>query len=313
MTDLPSMRQLRYFVALADLRHFRKAAESLGISQPSLSLQVSNLEELLGIRLVERGRGSVTLTPEGREVLARAGRALDEVRAIAGLGETLKTGLSGMIRLGTTSTIGPYLLPHVVARLHAQYPDLRLYIKEVIPRDLRGELLSGSHDVILTQLPERGADLTTRRLLREPMMMAMPDDHPLAARRVVTEADLRDQTVLSLSPDYAMHDQIAALCHAHGASLARDYAGTSLDAIRQMVGMGMGIALLPRLYARSEIDGRGSNVVARPFQRNAITRSIGLVWRRGGNAASFDRLSAIIKDAARNNLLSGISPVMIYD
>ncbi len=311
MTKLPSLRQLRYLVALSEARHFRKAAEAMGISQPSLSLQIGNLEDLLGARLVERGRGPVTLTPEGREVVARAARVVDEVRGIADLTASLQTGLAGTIRLGTTPTIGPYLMPFVVERLHARYPDLRLYIREVVPRDLRGGLLEGSLDVILTQLPEGGADLTTQRLFREPLLLAMPDDHALAQKAAVTEADLADLNVLSLGPDYAMHAQIAALCHQHGGLIARDYEGTSLDAIRQMVGMGMGVAFLPRLYARSEIDSRSSNVTVRPFRRSTVTRSIGLVWRSAAGTGMFERLSDVIKDAARAHLQTGTSPVIL--
>jgi LysR family hydrogen peroxide-inducible transcriptional activator len=305
------MLQMRYLVALSETRHFRKAAETMGISQPSLSLQIGNLEELLGLRLVERGRGPVTLTPEGREVVARASRILHEVRGIMDLTAALQTGLTGTIRLGTTPTIGPYLMPFVVERLHAKYPDLRLYIREVAPRDLRGELLAGSLDVILTQLPEGGADLTTQRLFREPLLLALPDDHALAAKSEVTEADLLDLNVLSLGPDYAMHAQIAALCQQHGGIIARDYEGTSLDAIRQMVGMGMGVALLPRLYAWSEIDSRSSNVTVRPFRRSSVTRSIGLVWRRAANAGMFERLSDVIRNAARANLQTGKSPIIL--
>ncbi|SIT79223.1 transcriptional regulator, LysR family [Yoonia rosea] len=311
MIKLPSMLQMRYLLALSETRHFRKAAETMGISQPSLSLQIGNLEELLGLHLVERGRGPVTLTPEGREVVARASRILHEVRGIMDLTTAFQTGLTGTIRLGTTPTIGPYLMPFVVERLHAKYPDLRLYIREVAPRDLRGELLAGSLDVILTQLPEGGADLTTQRLFREPLLLAMPDDHALAAKSEVTEADLLDLNVLSLGPDYAMHAQIAALCQQHGGVIARDYEGTSLDAIRQMVGMGMGVALLPRLYAWSEIDSRSSNVTVRPFRRSSVTRSIGLVWRRGANAAMFERLSDVIRSAARANLQTGQSPIIL--
>lgn len=311
MTKLPSMLQMRYLLALSETRHFRKAAETMGISQPSLSLQIGNLEELLGLHLVERGRGPVTLTPEGREVVARASRILHEVRGIMDLTTAFQTGLTGTIRLGTTPTIGPYLMPFVVERLHAKYPDLRLYIREVAPRDLRGELLAGSLDVILTQLPEGGADLTTQRLFREPLLLAMPDDHALAAKSEVTEADLLDLNVLSLGPDYAMHAQIAALCQQHGGVIARDYEGTSLDAIRQMVGMGMGVALLPRLYAWSEIDSRSSNVTVRPFRRSSVTRSIGLVWRRAANAAMFERLSDVIRSAARANLQTGQSPIIL--
>lgn len=311
MNKLPSILQIRYLVALSETRHFRKAAETMGISQPSLSLQIGNLEKLLGMRLVERGRGPVTLTLEGREVVARASRILHEVRGIMDLTTALQTGLSGTIRLGTTPTIGPYLMPFVVEGLHAKYPDLRLYIREVASRDLRGELLAGSLDVILTQLPEGGVDLFTQRLFREPLLLALPDDHALAAKAEVTEADLLDLNVLSLGPDYAMHAQIVALCQQHGGVIARDYEGTSLDAIRQMVGMGMGVALLPRLYAWSEIDSRSSNVTVRPFRRSSVTRSIGLVWRRAANAGTFERLSDVIRNAARAHLQTGQSPIIL--
>jgi LysR family hydrogen peroxide-inducible transcriptional activator len=139
----------------------------------------------------------------------------------------------------------------------------------------------------------------------------VPDDHPLAGRIEVTEADLVDLNVLSLGPNYAMHSQIAALCQEHGAIIARDYEGTSLDAIRQMVGMGMGVAFLPRLYARSEIDSRSSNVVVLPFRRSTVMRSVGMVWRSAASPAMFERLSDVIKEAARQHLQSGKSPVIL--
>ncbi|MEL6838274.1 MAG: hydrogen peroxide-inducible genes activator [Pseudomonadota bacterium] len=311
MSRLPSLRQLRYLIALSEVRHFRKAADMLGISQPSLSLQIGNLEDLLAVRLVERGRGPVTLTPEGREVLARARRVVDEVRGIVDMTAGLQSGMAGTIRLGTTPTIGPYILPFVVDHLHAQYPELRLYIRESPPRDLRNGLLEGGLDVILTQLPEPGADLTAKRLFREPFLLAVSSDHELAQHDVIDETTLAGQTVLSLGPDYAMHAQIAALCQHQGAILARDYEGTSLDALRQMVGMGMGVACLPRLYAKSEIEGRASNVTLIPFRRSSMMRTIGLVWRSASRAAMFERLSETVVAAAREHLRSGPSPILL--
>ncbi|MBM7066826.1 hydrogen peroxide-inducible genes activator [Actibacterium sp. 188UL27-1] len=311
MSTSPSLRQLRYLIALSEARHFRKAAQNMGISQPSLSLQIGNLEDLLGLRLFERGRGPVTLTPEGREVLIRARRATEEVRAIVDLASALKTGMAGTIRLGTTPTIGPYLLPFVVERLHAQYPDLRLYIRENAPRDLREELLGGNLDVILTQLPEAGADLAARRLFREPLLLAVPADHPLAVKSEIAGQDLTNLNVLSLGPAYKLHSQIAALCSDYGAVLARDYEGTSLDALRQMVGMGMGVAFLPRLYIRSEIDARRSNVVVLPFRKNAIQRAVGLVWRAGANPALFERLSDTISQSVAHHMQALKPPIVL--
>ncbi len=300
MSALPTLRQLRYLIAVAEQAHFGRAAARLGISQPSLSLQISNLEDVLGLRLVERGRGPVTLTPAGREVLGRARRVRDEVQGIVDLAATMGVGLVGTLRLGTTPTIGPYLLPRVVARLHADFPDLRLYVRESAPRPLRDALVAGEHDLILTQLPEPGADLVTHRLFREPLTLAVPRDHPLATEEQIEPAQIAGLSILGLSPAYALHDQIAGLCRDHGAEMVRDYEGTSLDALRAMVGMGMGAAFLPRLYVASELAPRDEGVVAIPFRGARVTRTLGLVWRRSApDAAPYQKLADILREVAR--------------
>lgn len=295
-----TLRQLRYLVALEETAHFREAAEACGISQPSLSVQIKTLEGSLGLTLVERGRGPVRLTPEGREVARRARDILDAAQGILDLSVTLQSGLGGTIRLGTSATLGPYLMPHVVGELHRSHPDLRLYIREAAPRDLLRELNDGQHDLILTQLPVSGAALTTARLFREPLSVALPLDHPLADRPMLDGPDLTDETILSLSPAYALHEQISALCIETGATLSRDYEGTSLDALRQMVAMGMGATFLPALYVRSEIDGRAQDVVVRPFRGRRFSRSIGLVWRTvSGAGTAYERLATVIRETAK--------------
>jgi LysR family transcriptional regulator, hydrogen peroxide-inducible genes activator len=300
MSVLPSIRQLRYFVTLAETRHFRRAAEALGIAQPSLSLQISNLESLLGIQLIERGRGPVTLTPVGREVLTLARRTLDDAQEILDLTAAMRGGLSGTIRLGASPSLGPYLLPRVVGQLHKTFPDLRLYIRERVPRQLREELLDGTHDMILSQLPMQGADFHVRRLFSEPLLLVVAPDHPLAARSSVGVADIAGLQVLSLGPDFVLHDQIQVICAEYGAEIVRDYEGTSLDALRQMVAMGMGVTFLPQLYVSSEIDPREQAVVAIPLSRPGFSRSVGLVWRRGSGARLiYDRVAAAIVEISR--------------
>jgi LysR family hydrogen peroxide-inducible transcriptional activator len=295
-----TLRQIRYLIALEETQHFREAAESCGISQPSLSVQIKSLEETLGLTLVERGRGPVRLTLAGREVSRRAREILDATQGILDLSVTLNSGLGGTIRLGTSATLGPYLMPHVVSDLRASHPDLRLYIREAAPRDLLRELHDGVHDLILTQLPISGATLSTARLFREPLSVALPTDHPLAAKEMLTNDDLADETILCLSPAYALYDQIAALCVETGAHLSRDYEGTSLDALRQMVAMGMGLTFLPTLYIESEIAGRAQDVAIRPFRGRRFSRSIGLVWRTASGAGpAHERLAAAIRDTAR--------------
>ena len=294
-----TLRQLRYLVALDETKHFRRAAERCHISQPSLSAQMQNIEEVLGVQLIERNRSGVALTPIGRETVERARRVLDEVQGIVDFTSGAQHGLVGTIRLGAKPTLGPYLLPHVVAKLHRQHPELKLYVRESAPRELEHELGQGIHDVILAQLPVSGAELVTQRLFREPLYLAVAADHPLAKKDEVATADLEGQQVLSLSPQYHLHDQIGALCREFGASLIRDYEGTSLDALRQMVGMGMGVTFLPALYVRSEIPTRGE-VAVMPLKGRAITRSIGLAWRKSaGRAPAYRQIADIVRDVIR--------------
>lgn len=300
MHTLPSMRHLRYFIALAEMRHFRRAADALGISQPSLSLQIGNLESLLGTPLVERGRAPITLTPAGREVLALARQTVEGAQAILDLTAAMRGGLTGTIRLGSSPSLGPYMLPRVVEHLHRNFPDLRLYIRERVPRQLREELIDGTHDLILSQLPVHGGDIHVRRLFLEPLLLVVPSDHPLASRTTVGVNDLSGLQVLTLGPDFVLHDQIAVICAEYGAELVRDYEGTSLDALRQMVAMGMGVAFLPQLYVASEIDPRESGVVSLPLSRSSFARTVGLAWRKGSGARPvYERIAGEMVEVSR--------------
>lgn len=294
-----TLRQLRYLIALAETAHFRKAAERCGVSQPSLSAQIQNIEGALGVQLLERSRSGVALTPVGREVVTRARRVMDEVQGMTDFASGAQNGLVGTIKLGAKPTLGPYLLPHIVTSLHTENPDLQLYVREGTPRDLEFELMRGDHDVILAQLPVRGSELVTQRLFREPLYLALPTAHPLARKDAVDAADLEGLQVLSLNPLYHLHDQITTLCEELNATLRRDYESTSLDALRTMVGMEMGVTFVPALYAQSEIKPN-SEVVVRQIAGRTIARSIGLVWRKSaGRAHAYVQIAEIIKSVVR--------------
>lgn len=295
-----TLKQFRYLAALAETGHFRQAAVQCGVSQPSLSVQLQNLEEALGTQLVERGRAGVTLTPIGREVVARARRVLEEVQGIADFATAATQGMAGTIRLGVKPTLGPYLLPNVVAALHRAYPSLKLYIREGAPQELEGELSRGVHDIILAQLPVRQEGLVTERLFREPIYLAVAADHRFARGEAVTMRDLQGMPVLSLAPDFHLHDQVLALCEEFGATLTRDYEGTSLDALRQMVAMDMGVTFLPALYVESEIDDHG-DVATMALRDRKIFRSIGLVWRKSaGRARAYLDIAEVIRKTVRD-------------
>ena len=298
MRDLPTLRQLEYFVALVETGSFRAAAERCGISQPSLSVQLATLEKRLGQRLVERGRAGVIPTLAGREVHDRARAVLDAAQAMVDRFDLPRNGLSGTIRFGASGTLGPYLLPHVIARLHARHPELQLYIRESSPEVLTAGLASGDYDMILVQLPVRG-DATPLRLFREPLQVVVARDHPFAGRDRIRRDELRGQTVLALGPAFGLHQQVVDLCETLGAELRADYEGNSLASMRLMVGMGMGIAFLPALYVRSEIGPDDRDVTIVPLEGPRILRSIGLVIRRHSADEAALLISGIIQGVAR--------------
>lgn len=293
----PTLRQFRYLVALADRGSFTRGAAAVGVSQPSFSQQIQLIEGQLGGRVVERGGRSI-LTPLGRDAVGVARRVLAEVEAFSALVGRRDDALVGTIRLGVSPTLGPYLLPQLVARLHSSSPALRVHVREGLPSALIEMLAEGSHDVVLVQLPVDDRGLHVERLFREPLYAAMAADHPLSARAEIGLADLAGVGLLTLQPQYRMSDQIVALADAAGAHVLRDYEGTSLDAIRQMAGMGMGLALLPELYVRQEVRD-GDDVIVRPFAGGRHYREIGLIWRAGaGRAPAFMTLAARLRDIA---------------
>ena len=305
-----SLQQLRYLAALSETLHFRRAAERCHVSQPTLSGQVRELEDRLGAHLVERGRrAKVVLTPVGKEIAARARQVLRDVGDIVELAKYGRDWLNGTIRLGVLPTLGPYLLPHVLPELHQSYPGLRLYLREGLPGALISALEDGDLDLLLLPLPVKQGDLTIARLFREPLVIVAPAEHPLAAKEFAEPADLNGATVLALEPGYRLHDQVRALCEDYGAVLALDYEGTSLDALRLMVGMGMGLSFLPALYARSETP-KDHAVVARPLRQRPPSRLIAMVWRRhSARNEEFQTLAGLI----RGMLRSRVSEITIVD
>ncbi|MEM9350580.1 MAG: hydrogen peroxide-inducible genes activator [Pseudomonadota bacterium] len=308
MADL-SLKQLRYFAALSRTLQYQRAARQLGISQPSLSLQIKALEEVLGGRLAERRKSGLILTPLGREVSVEVEKILRDVDALQRIAAPARDALSGTLRLGSSPTVGPYLLPRVLQRLHREFPDLKLLIRDGPPRELSEDLVAGRHDMILTQLPLPNDELRVQSLFREPLGMAVAREHPLASHREVRQADLAGESMLTLSPAYAMHRQVAALSEISGAILREDFEGTSLDALRQMVSLGMGVTLLPALYVQSEVDQADPDVVVvrmRPEQY----RQVGLAWRNtSGYPPAFAKFAEILRSVVDHEFSAHVTLV----
>ncbi len=299
MLEQITLRQLRYFLALAETGHYRKAAERSGISQPSLSQQIVNLEAALGLDLVERGRRGAVLTPGGRDVLNLARKVLEDIDVMHGLAQSAREGIGGTIRLGSTPTLGPYFLPYLTRRLSQIYPTLKVVIRDAAPYVLEEELIAGTHDVILTQLPVQSTDLQVERLFREPLKLAVGSEHALAGRNAVSDADLEGEEILTLSRAFVLHAQITSLCEELGAHVRQDYEGTSLDALRQMTALNMGPSFLPALYVNSEVTSERGDVTILSFRNNLFTRSIGLAWRkRAAHRQALARVAAVAREVA---------------
>ena len=288
---LPKLRQLEYLVAVADAQHFGRAAASVRVSQPTLSQQLKALEARLGVTLIERGDTPVQLTPVGREIARRARSVLIGVRDLKEFARRSISGLAGTVRFGVTPTLGPYLLPPVVARLHRDHPDMRLHMREGIPDDQFALLRRGALDLLLVPLPVAGTDFEIEPLFREPLHLVAAPDNPLVAKSLVYKEDLAGSGILSLDRRHHYHHQAMEICEDLNAELLRDYKGTSLDSLRQMAGSGIGLAILPELYLRSEVGGQ--DMVRRLIVADwSATRSIAAVWRKGAAYSDSYRMIA---------------------
>lgn len=296
---MPRLQQLRYLVAIADTLSFSRAAEACAVTQPTLSMQLKELENNLGATLVERTRTRVLMTPVGSEVVRRARDILagvEDIREIARGGDG--PALDGSLRMGVVQTVGAYVLSLAMPTLRRSYPGLRVLVREDRIENLPAKLSDGTHDVLLMPQPLEQHDFTSVCLMREPLYLVLPADHRLAACETIDPASLAGETVLTMERGHRLHDQIATLCQEVGANHASDYAGTTLDTLRLMVSTGMGITLLPALYVRSDVL-REKLVVARPLASRAPVRDTSMVWRNASpRAARFERLA----DAIRSSL-----------
>jgi len=298
----PTLTQLHYFVAVADQKSFRRAAERLRISQPTLTAQIAGLEKALSVQLFERSRGGTFIAPAGRELLGAAQRVLEEVRALMDAAGGSRAGPGGTYRMGVPPTLGPYLLPHILPDLHQRYEAFRLHVREDLTQRLEEGLVTGRYDFVVMPLPLVADEFIVTPLFREPILLALPMQHPLASKPAITGADLFQQDVLTIEGQHPYHRQVESLCERFGARVLRDYEGTSLDALRHMVVMGMGLAFLPALYVRSEIHDPGAIRVT-GLDGETISRIHALIWRPASPARQFYvQLAADIREILTRRL-----------
>lgn len=290
-----SLRQLEYVVAVADTLGFHRAAERCHVSQPTLSTQIQQVEDVLGVRIFERDRRGVLVTKSGEEIVARARRVLADVADVLAAATRARDPLKGTFRVGVIPTIAPYLLPDVTPAIHARYPDLRLVFREEKTELAMHELHDGKLDFNLVALEADLGEHESAIVAHDPFVVALPHGHPLAAKKRVDLADLENERVLLLDDGHCFRTQALGLCAKTGAREA-DLRATSLSTLVQMVSTVGGVTLLPKLSVA--VENRRGQLDVRAFVPPVPTRTLALVWRTSSPfAEAFQAIAEAMRDA----------------
>jgi len=271
-----TLKQLRYFSALAETLHFGKAAKLCNVSQPALSMQIKDLENHLGVTLVERSSIKLLLTFEGQEIAKRARDILMSVQDLTELASHHRHPLAGRLRLGVIPSVGPYFLPTLLPEVHRAYPDLELRLRESQTHSLISDLMEGHLDLLILALPVEPEDVDTMVLFDDPFYVALPKDHDLANRAKISQDELIGEHLLLLEEGHCLRDQALAVCQS---SKTDEFRASSLTTVVQMVANGYGVTILPDLALAAEI-GEASPIKIVPFVEPTPLRTIGLAWRR---------------------------------
>lgn len=298
MLNLPSLRQLRHLTALAEHRHFGRAAASCGITQSTLSASLKELEDLLQAPLVDRTQRKVMLTPLGEDVVTRARGILHDAEDLVHATESGRAPLSGILRLGVIPTIGPFLLPRILPKLRKKYPKLRLYLTEDQTARLLESLQAGQLDAVLLALPYECGNVETAELFEDRFSAVFRRDHPLAKAAELKPQALERDALLLLRDGHCLKDHALSACRMDGKRHVDAFEATSLHTLVQMVDNGLGVTLLPQLALDANLL-KGTDLVAKPLGSDAPARQIALVWRRGtGRREEFHLLARIITELA---------------
>lgn len=290
-----TLTELRYIIALAEEKHFGRAAEACHVSQPTLSIAVKKLEQELGTVLFERTKAGIQPTPLGEQVVLKARKLLEQTAEIKDIVNTSKDPLLGQLAVGTLPTIGPYLLPQFIPLLQKLAAGMPLYLEEAEVATLADKLRGGQLDVIITTLPFVQPDIVTQPLFDEPFVVLLPGSHALAGKTVIDPVDLDPEEVLLLAPGHGFREQVLATFPHLSAETASEHVetvrgsiqGSTLETLRHMVASGLGITILP--LGAAEIPLYSPDLlVTRPFIDPAPYRTLALSWR-----ASFPRHKAI--------------------
>ncbi|QJR14733.1 hydrogen peroxide-inducible genes activator [Usitatibacter palustris] len=282
-----TLTELKYVVALAQERHFGRAAQKCFVTQPTLSLALAKLEEELGLKLFERNKSEVIVTPRGGQVVEQARKVLDEVGKIQHIAKGSHDQLAGALRLGVIPTIGPYLLPDLIPILKKRAPAMTLSIEENLTGNLAPMLREGELDVVVIALPFSLPGVKTQVVYEEPFSVVVPEGHRWGTRKAVKPSELDEENLLVLNNGHCFRDQVLEACPGQpNTAQPEGRAGSSLETIRNMVASGLGVSVLPASALVSRYSSRLVRVV--PFASPIPSRKVALAWR-----TSFDRPLAV--------------------
>lgn len=290
-SSMPTLRQLQFLTAIRAEGSFVAAAEAVGVTQPTLSAGIKDLETSLGAVLVERGRSGAVLTPAGEEAADRASRALSEVEELVRTVQAAGEPFAGTFRLGAIPTIAPFLLPRVLPLLKKKFPRLRLQMREDLTGRLVEALRMRTLDAALIALPYEASGIATAPIAEDEFFFLCPEDHPLAGRNDLGPEHLKSEDVLLLEDGHCLRDHALSACNLAPGRKSAEVGATSLHTLVQMVAGGMGVTLLPKIAAEGGATA-GAHVAVRAFKEPIVGRSIGVAWREGGQREAEARMLA---------------------
>lgn len=292
--NLPTVKQLRYFIALESHEHFGKAAEACFVSQSAFSTAIRELETILEVQLVDRTNKNVTVTHIGRQIAAEARRCLRDIENLVELARSNHAPLTGELRVGVIPTIAPFLLPSVLPSLRQQFPHLRLYLTEDVTQRIYEKLMNGELDLIILALPYALRNVEILPLFHDSFFLACREDTQHTRPRRYIFDELNPESILLLEDGHCLRDHALSACHLQDMDKVSRFTASSLLTLVQMLDSDLGISYLPEMVKGSALLA-GTHVKIWPLPEESY-REIGLAWRRGSaRETEFMQLGEFIK------------------
>lgn len=291
-----TLKHLKYFIAVSKHKHFGQAANECFVTQPTLSAAIKEFEDLLGLKLLERTKRKVWITPAGQEVLEQAREIVLRADNLMSWAQAKGSPLTGDLRLGVIPTIGPYLLPQFMKKIREDFPELVLYLREDQTARLLKSLNDGELDLLILALPYEADNIETFTFLQDPFYCALPENHALAKRKTIQNADLQEENLLLLEEGHCLRDHAMAACSWVAQRNKQEFGATSLSTIVQMVANEIGITLLPKMAIDAGIT-QGTPLTTIPMDKGSPPRDIGLVWRKSSSRCDeFEMLGTYLQN-----------------